>query len=105
MSVIRFPTCLISTLDISEALGWPHSQLMKDARAAAAEPKMPNEWFRLVYYRDENGLDQPAFNMTSSGLKMLLWNCSGPPDLRRRCLRAMDAIIAKDGTTPRPIKS
>jgi hypothetical protein len=105
MSVISFPTRLISTLDISEALGWPHSQLMKDAGAAAAEPKMPNEWFRLVYYRDENGLDQPAFNMTSSGLKMLLWNCSGPPDLRRRCLRAMGAIIAKDGTTPRPIKS
>jgi hypothetical protein len=94
MSVIRFPTCLISTLEISEALGWPHSELMKDAHATAEEPKMPNEWFRLVHYRDENGLDQPAYNMTSSGLKMLLWNCGGPPDLRRRCLHAMGAIIA-----------
>jgi phage regulator Rha-like protein len=94
MSVIRFPTCLISTLEISEALGWPHSELMRDARATAQEPKMPEEWFRLVHYRDENGLGQPAYNMTSSGLKMLLWNCSGPPDLRRRCLHAMGAIIA-----------
>jgi phage regulator Rha-like protein len=95
MSVIRFPTCLISTLEISEALGWPHSELMKDAHATAEAPKMPDEWFRPVHYRDENGLDQPAYNMTSSGLKMLLWNCSGTPDLRRRCLRAMGAIIAR----------
>jgi hypothetical protein len=95
MSVIRFPTSLISTLEISEALGWPHSALMKDARATAEEPKMPHEWFHLVHYRDENGLDQPAYNMTSDGLKMLLWNCSGPPELRRRCLRAMGTIIAK----------
>jgi hypothetical protein len=97
MSVIRFPSPLISTLEISDAIDWPHSELMKDARATADEPQMPAEWFQLVHYRDENGSAQPAYNMTCSGLKMLLWNCSGPPDLRRRCLRAMGALIARVG--------
>ena len=77
MNVIRFPTHLISTLEISEAVGWPHSELMKDARATAAEPGMPAEWFRPVNYRDENGSIQSAYNLTCSGMKMLLWNCSG----------------------------
>ena len=94
MNVIRFPTHLISTLEISESVGWPHSELMKDARATAAEPGMPAEWFRLVNYRGENGSIQSAYNLTCSGMKMLLWNCSGPADLRRRCLYAMRAIVA-----------
>jgi phage regulator Rha-like protein len=98
MNVIRFPTHLVSTLEISEAVGWPHSELMKDARATAAEPGMPAEWFRLVTYRDESGSVQDAFNMTYSGVKMLLWNCSGPRDLRRRCLYAMRAIVAMSAT-------
>jgi hypothetical protein len=76
MNVIRFPTHLVSTLEISEAVGWPHSELMKDARATAAEPGTPAEWFRLVNYRDENGSIQSAYNLTYSGMKMLLWNCS-----------------------------
>ena len=37
MNVIRFPTHLVSTLEISEAIGWPTQELMKDARATAAE--------------------------------------------------------------------
>jgi hypothetical protein len=94
MNVIRFPTHLISTLEISEAVGWPHPELMEDARATAAEPGMPAEWFRLVNYRGENGSMQSAYNLTYSGLKMLLWNCSGTGDLRRRCLYAMRAIVA-----------
>jgi hypothetical protein len=65
---------------------------MKDARATAAEPRIPAEWFRLVNYRDENGSIQSAYNLTYSGMKMLLWNCSGPGDLRRRCLYAPVAI-------------
>jgi hypothetical protein len=97
MSVIKFPSPLVSTLEISEAIGWPHAELMKDAHATADEPQMPADWFRLVHYRDECGLAQPAYNMTCSGLKMLLWNCSGPPDLRRRCLRAMGVLIARVG--------
>jgi phage regulator Rha-like protein len=92
MTVIRLPTRLVSTLEISEAVGWPHEELMRDAHATAAEPNMPPEWFRLVHYRDEDGSTQPAYNMTTSGLKMLLWNCSGPRDLRRRCLYAMRAV-------------
>ena len=96
MNVIRFPTRLVSTLEISEAVGWPHSELMKDARATAAVPGMPSEWFRLVNYRDENRSIQSAYNLTYSGMKMLLWNCSGPPDLRRRCLYAMRAIVVFD---------
>ena len=94
MNVIRFPSHLVSTLEISEAIGWPHSELMKDVRATAAEPGMPAEWFRPVNYRGENGSIQSAYNLTYSGLKMLLWNCSGPVDLRRRCLYAMRAIVA-----------
>jgi hypothetical protein len=94
MSVIRFPTHLVSSLEISEAINWPHSELMKDARATAEESQMPADWFRLVHYRDKNGSAHPAYNMTRSGVKMLLWNCSGPPDLRRRCLRAMGAIMS-----------
>jgi hypothetical protein len=43
MNVIRFPSHLVSTLEISDAIGWPHSELMKDARATAAEPGMPAE--------------------------------------------------------------
>jgi hypothetical protein len=91
MNVIRFPTHLISTLEISEAVGWPHAELMRDARATAAVPGMPAEWFRLVNYRHENGSIQSAYNLTWSGVKMLLWNCSGPVDLRRRY--AMRAIV------------
>jgi hypothetical protein len=67
MNVIRFPTRLVSTLEISEAVGWPHSELMNDARATAAEPGMPAEWFRLVDYRGENGSMQSACNLTCSG--------------------------------------
>ena len=96
MNVIRFPTHLISTLEISETVGWPHPELMKDARATAAEPGMPAKWFRLVNYRGKNRSIQSAYNLTYSGVKMLLWNCSGPPDLRRRCLYAMRAIVAID---------
>jgi hypothetical protein len=96
MSVIRFPTALVSTLEISDAIGWPHAELMKDARAAAAAPHMPAEWFRLVSYRDGDGTSHAAYNMTLSGLKMLLWNCSGPRDLRRRCLYAVRAVAAMD---------
>jgi hypothetical protein len=44
MSVIRFPTHLVSTLEISEAIDWPHSELMKDARATAKESQMPADW-------------------------------------------------------------
>jgi hypothetical protein len=94
MSVIRFPTPLVSTLEISDAVRWPHPELMKDARATAAVPNMPADWFRLVYYRDGDGTSHAAYNMTLSGLKILLWNCSGPRDLRRRCLYAMRAIAA-----------
>jgi hypothetical protein len=94
MNVIRFPTHLVSTLEISEAVGWPHAELMKDARATAAVPGMPADWFRPVSYRSENGSIQSAYNLTSSGMKMLLWNCSGPAGLRRRCLYAMRAIVA-----------
>jgi hypothetical protein len=94
MSVIRFPTPLVSTLEISDAIGWPHAELMKDAHAAAAAPQMPVGWFQPASYRDGNGTSQPAYNMTLSGLKMLLWNCSGPRDLRRRCLYAMRAVAA-----------
>jgi hypothetical protein len=97
MSVIRFPTHLVSTLGVSEAINWPHSELMKDACATAEDPEIPADWFRMVHYRDENGSAQTAYNMTCSGLKMLLWNCSGPPDLRRRCLHAMGAIVARVG--------
>jgi hypothetical protein len=53
---------------------------------------MPAEWFRLVNYRGENWSIQSAYNLTYSGMKMLLWNCPG--DLRRRCLYAMRAIVA-----------
>jgi hypothetical protein len=67
MNVIRFLTHLVSTLEISEAVGWPHSELMNDARATAAEPGMPAEWFRLVDYRGENGSMQSACNLTCSG--------------------------------------
>jgi hypothetical protein len=42
MNVIRFPTHLISTLEISEAVDWPHAELMRDARATAAVPGRPN---------------------------------------------------------------
>jgi hypothetical protein len=94
MNVIRFPSLLVSTLEISEAIGWPHSELMKDARATAAEPGMPAKWFRLVNYRDGNGSMQSAYNLTCSGMTMLLWNCSGPGDLRRRCLYALRAVVA-----------
>jgi hypothetical protein len=55
MNVIGFPTHLISTLEISETVGWPHPELMKDARATAAEPGMPAKWFRLVNYRAKTG--------------------------------------------------
>jgi hypothetical protein len=66
MSVIKFPSPLVSTLEISEAIDWPHSELMKDAHATADEPQMPADWFRLVHYRDECGSAQPAYNMTCS---------------------------------------
>jgi hypothetical protein len=91
MSIIRFPTHLVSTLRLA------HAELMEDARATAEELNMPTDWFRLIRYRDKNGTAQTAYNITLSGLKMLLWNCSGPPDLRRRCLHAMGAIIARVG--------
>jgi hypothetical protein len=42
---------------------------------------MPAEWCRLVNYRGENGSIQSAYNLAYSGVKMLLWNCSGPGDL------------------------
>jgi hypothetical protein len=102
MSVIRFPTTLVSTLEVSDAIGWPHAELMEDARATAAEPNMPPDWFRLAYYRDGNGTSQAAYNMTLSGLKMLLWNCSGPPDLRRRCLYAMRAVATTSAIRANP---
>ena len=93
MSIIKFPTHLISTLELSEALDWNHADLMKDARSVAQVAEMPPEWFRPATYRDENGAIQNSYNMTSSGLMMLLWNCSGPRELQRNCRVAMLAIM------------
>jgi hypothetical protein len=93
MSIIRFPTSLISTLELSEALDWNHVDLMKDARSVAEVAEMPSEWFRPATYRDENGAMQNSYNMTSSGLMMLLWNCSGSRELQRNCRMAMMAVM------------
>ena len=93
MSIIKFPTNLISTLELSEALDWNHADLMKDARSVAQVTEMPPEWFRPATYRDEDGTIQNSYNMTSSGLMMLLWNCSGPRELQRNCRVAMMAIM------------
>jgi hypothetical protein len=93
MSIIKFPTNLISTLELSEALDWDHSDLMKDARSVAQLTEMPAEWFRPATYRDENGVMRNSYNMTSSGLMMLLWNCNGPRELQRNCRVAMMAIM------------
>jgi hypothetical protein len=93
MSIIKFPTHLISTLELSEALDWNHADLMKDACSVAQVTEMPPEWFRPATYRDENGAIQNSYNMTSSGLMMLLWNCSGPRELQRNCRVAMLAIM------------
>ncbi len=93
MSIIKFPTPLMSTLELSEALDWNHADLMKDACSVAQVAEMPPEWFRPATYRDENGAIQNSYNMTSSGLMMLLWNCSGPRELQRNCRMAMTAIM------------
>jgi hypothetical protein len=93
MSIIKFPTTLISTLELSEALDWNHADLMKDACSVAQVAEMPPEWFRPATYRDEDGAIQNSYNMTSSGLMMLLWNCSGPRELQRNCRMAMMAIM------------
>jgi hypothetical protein len=74
MSIIKFPTHLISTIELSEALDWNHADLMKDADSVAQVTEMPPEWFRPATYRDENGAIQNSYNMTSSGLMMLLIN-------------------------------
>jgi hypothetical protein len=93
MTIIKFPTTLISTLELSEALDWNHADLMKDACSVAQVAEMPPEWFRPATYRDEDGAIQNSYNMTSSGLMMLLWNCSGPRELQRNCRMAMMAIM------------
>jgi hypothetical protein len=93
MSIIKFPTNLISTLELSEALDWNHADLMNDARSVAGVTEMPPEWFRPATYRDEDGAIQNSYNMTSSGLMMLLWNCSGRRELQRNCRVAMMAIM------------
>jgi hypothetical protein len=66
MSIIKFPTTLISTLELSEALDWNHADLMKDACSVAQVAEMPPEWFRPATYRDEDGAIQNSYNMTSS---------------------------------------
>jgi hypothetical protein len=93
MSIIKFPTHLISTIELSEALDWNHADLMKDADSVAQVTEMPPEWFRPATYRDEDGTILNSYNMTSSGLMMLLWNCSGPRELQRNCRVAMMAIM------------